>query len=209
MTNGPRTGQKVAVKKQKTRDARDEIEFLRMLDHVNVVKFFGSKPCGLKRGYTLMALELCSRSLHDHLHRSYPQGLPEFEIVQLISDFLHGYSHLIDRGVLHGDIKSANILVDLQGNYKIADFGLAQHMPENGKLSQISGSYDHCHPVIFEQLYWRIIHPQTSRPNNRMWPASIDIWSIAVTFFEAATGSLPFVADTTLMMYWVRDAQNT
>lgn len=172
-----------------------------MLDHKNVVKYLGSKQDGL---YTFMALELCCYSLHEKLKKDHPKGLPSYELIKMMTDFLLGYGHLRDREIIHGDVKSENILIDSHGNYKIADFGLAQNAPNGSQLSEIAGSLRHCHPVVFELLRWRYLHPKVRRP-ARTWPATIDIWSIGITFFEAANGTLPFKAKSDATMFKARE----
>jgi len=83
------------------------------------------------------------------------------------------------KGILHRDIKSANIMVSMEGNVKVMDFGLA-HLEERSKLTRTGttmGTLAYSSP---EQL--------TGRPYDER----SEIWSLGVVFYELLTGQLPF-----------------
>lgn len=189
----------IALKKQLRDDAYDEIDVLESLNHQNVVTYFGFKNEGI---HTYMALELCASSLHDKLSTSeYCQGFPEHETIKCMLDFMCGYRYIRSMGIIHGDIKTKNILVDFDGNYKLADFGLSQYAEDDDELQYFCGSYSYCHPVLFEVLEWKNLHPLMSKPRGRSYPATAEVWSIAVLFFVIADGSLPFVANSSERMF--------
>jgi serine/threonine protein kinase len=88
-----------------------------------------------------------------------------------------------DRGVVHRDIKPENILLDKQGNVKIADFGLAKVMkqaPPNVTLTQEGHVMGTPHYMAPEQVE----HPH--EVDHRA-----DIYSLGVVFYELLTGELP------------------
>jgi serine/threonine protein kinase len=62
-------------------------------------------------------------SLHNIIKRfgKFPENL----VAVYISQVLEGLVYLHDQGVIHRDIKGANILTDKNGNVKLADFGVA------------------------------------------------------------------------------------
>jgi len=83
------------------------------------------------------------------------------------------------KGILHRDIKSANIMVSMEGNVKVMDFGLA-HLEERSQLTRTGttmGTLAYSSP---EQL--------TGRPYDKR----SEIWSLGVVFYELLTGQLPF-----------------
>lgn len=170
-----------------------------MLKHPNVVELIETKK---ERGYTFMAMELSSGSLHDAI-KTNKNGLPEYELVKLMMDIVLGFGYLVDQQVYHGDIKPHNILIDSKGNYKMADFGLSKIVQNGQELFEIGGSREYCHPILFELLCWKRLHPGTKRPDGQTWPATVDIWSLAVTLFESANGSKPFVAKSPEKLYQV------
>lgn len=83
------------------------------------------------------------------------------------------------KGILHRDVKSANIMVSMEGNVKVMDFGLA-HLEERSQLTRTGttmGTLAYSSP---EQL---VGHPYDERS---------EIWSLGVVFYELLTGQLPF-----------------
>lgn len=153
-----------------------------------------------------MALQLCLCSLYDEIKeggKEASDGLPEHEMVKLILDTLLGFGYLNDHNVHHGDIKPHNILMDMNGNYIISDFGLSKVIVNGEKLSEIGRSADYCHPILYELMNWKALYPGTKRPNDRTWPATTDIWSLAVTWFQSVNASKPFAAKTPIKMFEV------
>lgn len=79
--------------------------------------------------------------------------------------------------VIHRDIKGANVLVDLDGVCKMADFGCAKKLSGNGGLSQSIGTINWMSPeVVKGEVYGR----------------SADIWSLGSTVFEMLNGNPPW-----------------
>lgn len=84
----------------------------------------------------------------------------------------HGYD------IIHRDIKSANIMVQGDGNVKVMDFGIAQ--AGHPGMTQDSSVLGTAHYVSPEQAQ-----------GKKLTPAS-DLYSLGVVLYEAATGQLPF-----------------
>jgi len=83
------------------------------------------------------------------------------------------------KGILHRDVKSANIMVSMEGNVKVMDFGLA-HLGERSQLTRTGttmGTLAYSSP---EQL--------TGRPYDER----SEIWSLGIVLFELLSGHLPF-----------------
>ncbi|MBT3321458.1 MAG: serine/threonine protein kinase [Anaerolineae bacterium] len=110
------------------------------------------------------------------------------EIIASICDALE-YAH--KRGMFHRDIKPANIMLNLQGQSILMDFGIAKIV--GGKQHTATGA------VVGTALY---MAPEIIR--GEMADHRVDIYSLGVTLFEILTGKRPFEADsamTTLMMH--------
>lgn len=123
------TGETVAVKQIKLADLPKselrvimlEIDLLKNLDHPNIVKYQGS----VKTPETLnIILEYCENGSLHSISKNFGR-FPENLVGLYMSQVLHGLLYLHEQGVIHRDIKGANILTTKQGLVKLADFGVA------------------------------------------------------------------------------------
>ena len=85
------------------------------------------------------------------------------------------------RGVIHGDVKPANILITADGKVKLTDFGMARVAKRDTGASPLLGTPAYWCP---EQIMGR---PQDARS---------DIFSLGVVLYEMVTGTNPFAADS-------------
>jgi tetratricopeptide (TPR) repeat protein len=102
------------------------------------------------------------------------------KIVSMIAEALD-YTH--NKGMIHRDVKSSNILLTKEGRCVLTDFGLA-HSASGSKLTQtgtVMGTPDYMSP---EQAEGRILDKRT------------DIYSLGVVMYECLTGRVPFKGDT-------------
>ena len=84
-----------------------------------------------------------------------------------------------EKGIVHRDIKSANLMITPQGQVKIMDFGLAQ-LADRSKLTKTTAS-------LGTPSYMSPEQAQKSKTDRRT-----DIWSLGVVVYEMVTGRLPF-----------------
>jgi len=85
------------------------------------------------------------------------------------------------KGVIHGDVKPANILINHEGRVKLTDFGMARLASNDTKDTPLLGTPAYWCP---EQILGK---PQDSRS---------DIFSLGVILYEMITGARPFKADS-------------
>lgn len=155
-----------------------EIGALSNLCHPNVIQFFDyftSENC------LYIILEYCSGgSIKDIITQcGYIRPPMLIDLCRQIIDAL-AYCHSC--GVTHRDIKPANILIDKYGRAKLADFGLAQHFGESQLSQWFGGSLAYMSPEILKK-----------KPFD---PMKADIWALGVTFYEMASGILPWEGTT-------------
>uniref|UniRef100_A0A4W5LET4 Inhibitor of nuclear factor kappa B kinase subunit epsilon n=1 Tax=Hucho hucho TaxID=62062 RepID=A0A4W5LET4_9TELE len=191
-----RTGQQVAVKvfnqmsySRPYKVQMREFEMLRRLNHNNIVKLFSVEE--LRSKQKVLVMEYCSGgsllSLLEETENAF--GLPEPEFLIVLHCVVHGMNHLRENGVVHRDIKPGNIIrqvgEDGRSIYKLTDFGAARELEDDEKFVSLYGTEEYLHPDMYERAVLR-------KPQQKTYGVSVDLWSIGVTFYHAAAGTLPF-----------------
>lgn len=183
------TNDKVALKKIRMEGERDgfpvtairEIKLLQSLNHNNVVKL---QEVMVERNDCFMVFEYLSHDLTGLLnHPSFT--LTSAHKKHLAKQLFEGLDYLHKRGVLHRDIKAANILVSRDGELKLADFGLARFYNKNAKRKQ-----DYTNRVI--TIWYR--SPELLLGETQYGP-SVDVWSAACVLVEIFTRHAIFPGD--------------
>ncbi|NXW79458.1 IKKE kinase, partial [Hirundo rustica] len=168
-----------------------EFEMLRKLNHKNIVKLFAVEETGSSKQKVLV-MEYCSSgSLLNVLEEpANAFGLAESEFLIVLQCVVAGMNHLRENGVVHRDIKPGNIMrlvgEDGRSIYKLTDFGAARELEDDEKFVSVYGTEEYLHPDVYERAVLR-------KPQQKAFGVTVDLWSIGVTFYHAATGSLPFV----------------
>uniref|UniRef100_A0A8C2XGW0 Inhibitor of nuclear factor kappa B kinase subunit epsilon n=1 Tax=Cyclopterus lumpus TaxID=8103 RepID=A0A8C2XGW0_CYCLU len=166
-----------------------EFEMLRKLNHGNIVRLYAVEELPSKQ--KVLVMEYCSGgsllSLLEESENAF--GLPETEFLTVLQCVVQGMNHLREKGVVHRDIKPGNIMrkvgEDGKSVYKLTDFGAARELEDDEKFMSIYGTEEYLHPDMYERAVLR-------KPHQKSYGVSVDLWSIGVTFYHAATGSLPF-----------------
>lgn len=174
------TGATVAVKQIKLADLPKselrvimlEIDLLKNLDHPNIVKYHGF----VKTLETLnIILEYCENGSLHSISKNFGR-FPENLVALYMSQVLHGLLYLHDQGVIHRDIKGANILSTKNGLVKLADFGVA---------SRTTGLHD---SSVVGTPYW--MAPEVIELTGAT--TASDIWSLGCTVIELLDGRPPY-----------------
>jgi hypothetical protein len=114
------------------------------------------------------------------LLKTGPLGLAE--IRQISAEILDALGYAHGHGVIHRDVKPANVLVTLDGKVKIMDFGVAHIVgSELTRAEEVFGTLSYMAP---EQLSKGTVDRRA------------DIFAFGVLLYEMATGRLPFTGDT-------------
>lgn len=177
----------VALKKIRMEGERDgfpvtavrEIKLLQSLKHPNIVNL---QEVMVEKNDCFMVFEYLSHDLTGLLnHPSYK--LNPAQKKDLAKQMFDGLDYLHRRGVLHRDIKAANILVSNEGQLKLADFGLARFYAKRRQL-------DYTNRVI--TIWYR--SPELLLGETQYGPA-VDIWSAACVLVEIFTRHAIFPGD--------------
>ncbi|KAL2261244.1 hypothetical protein VTK26DRAFT_4515 [Humicola hyalothermophila] len=176
------TGEAVAVKQIKLADVpkselrmiEAEIDLLKNLHHDNIVKYIGF----VKTADCLnIILEYCENGSLHSICKAYGK-FPENLVGVYMTQVLHGLQYLHDQGVIHRDIKGANILTTKDGTVKLADFGVSTStLAGPDKEAQVVGT-----------PYW--MAPEIIQLSGAT--SASDIWSVGCTVIELLQGKPPY-----------------
>ncbi|KAJ7134218.1 hypothetical protein C8R44DRAFT_869887 [Mycena epipterygia] len=174
------TGETVAVKeiqlsnipKGELGEIMSEIDLLKNLNHANIVKYKGFVKT---REYLYIILEFCENGSLHNISKRFGK-FPESLVAVYISQVLEGLMYLHDQGVIHRDIKGANILTNKDGTVKLADFGVASNTTSVNDGAVVGSPYWMA-PEVIEQ--------------SGATTAS-DIWSVGCVVIELLEGHPPY-----------------
>ena len=143
---------------KKIRLESDLMEILREIAHmqqcansVHIVKYYGSY---VKDADLWIVMEYCGAGSVLDIMRRIGKTLLENEIAAIVCDTLRGLEYLHLRKKIHRDIKSGNILLDLEGRAKLADFGVAGQLSDTMcKRNTVIGTPFWMAPEIVQVLH--------------------------------------------------------
>ncbi|KAM0937827.1 putative protein-serine/threonine kinase CMGC-CDK-CRK7-CDK9 family [Dioscorea sansibarensis] len=172
------TGNIVALKKvrfdnfepESVRFMAREIQILRRLDHPNIVKLEGlvtsRLSCSIYLVFEYMEHDLVGLSSSPDIQ------FTESQVKCYTHQLLSGLEHCHSRGIIHRDIKGANLLVNNEGILKIADFGLANFC-DHRKTQPLTSR------VV--TLWYR---PPELLLGSTDYEVTVDLWSVGCVFAE-------------------------
>ncbi|XP_020886128.1 MAP3K epsilon protein kinase 1 isoform X3 [Arabidopsis lyrata subsp. lyrata] len=153
-----------------------EIDLLKNLNHKNIVKYLGSSKTKTHLHIILEYVE--NGSLANIIKPNKFGPFPESLVAVYIAQVLEGLVYLHEQGVIHRDIKGANILTTKEGLVKLADFGVATKLNEADVNT---------HSVVGTP-YW--MAPEVIEMSGVC--AASDIWSVGCTVIELLTCVPPY-----------------
>ena len=174
-------GGKEEAEEETVREFRREMKIMKHLRHPNVVEFLGA--CMSEQSLCLLTEYMPSGSLEDHLTRLRREGkrMRESRVVSMALDVVKGLNWLHHKGIIHRDLKSANILLDAAGRMKIADFGMSHVRRRRDE------SMDGYHGVAGTPSY---IAPEVLM--GREYGVKADVYSLGVLINEMLTTVAPY-----------------
>lgn len=189
-----KTGQLAAIKvmpvtQDEEEDIKAEINMLKQHSHHrNIATYYGSfvkkMPPGADNQVWLV-MEYCGAgSVTDLIQATKNRSLKEDWISYISREILRGLQHLHSRKVIHRDIKGQNVLLTVNADVKLVDFGVSAQLDKTiARRNTFIGTPYWMAPEVIA------CDPQNSSKND--YDNRSDLWSLGITAIEMAHGHPP------------------
>ncbi|HUG55353.1 MAG TPA: protein kinase [Vicinamibacteria bacterium] len=137
---------------------------------------------------SFIAMEYVPGRTLAELARGRPLDVPE--AVALVRQVAEALAEAHDRGVVHRDVKSSNVMVTESGRVKVLDFGLAQYSPRTDETASTWSRAPH--DAAGRSLVGTVAYMSPEQALGRDLDARTDIFSLGVVLYELLTGEVPF-----------------
>lgn len=165
-------------------DLKREIHFLSTLRHPYVLELlgvcWGDSPHGV-----IMLMEMCAMTLEQRVVSGYrvdgvnAVALPDTTKYKYALQLALALQHLVDSECIHRDLKPANVMLSVDDQIKLVDFGLATSLGAGPrKMTGETGSYRFMAPEVFTH------QPAYSYP--------VDVYSFGMLMYYLFAGIKPF-----------------
>lgn len=173
------SGQQLAIKQvpvdSDLQDIIKEISIMQQCDSQYVVKYYGSY---FKNTDLWIVMEYCGAGSVSDIMRIINHPMKEEEIAVVLQYALRGLEYLHFKRKIHRDIKAGNILLNLEGHAKLADFGVAGQLTDTmAKRNTVIGTPFWMAPEVIQEVGYDCL---------------ADVWSLGITAVEMAEGRPPY-----------------
>jgi serine/threonine protein kinase len=166
-----------------------EYEIAQRVRHPNIVRLY---ELGVADDHAYLAMEYFQRG---DLRRRMKGGISPSEALGFASQIARALGALHGAGILHRDLKPGNVMLRMDGQVALIDFGLAKHEALDYDITDTGMIFGTPHYMSPEQGHGQDLDPRS------------DLYSLGVMLFEMLTGRKPYTADNPMaIIYMHRNA---
>eukprot|EP01128_Nolandella_sp_AFSM9_P003850 TRINITY_DN1692_c0_g1_i1.p1 TRINITY_DN1692_c0_g1~~TRINITY_DN1692_c0_g1_i1.p1 ORF type:complete len:498 (+),score=100.42 TRINITY_DN1692_c0_g1_i1:78-1496(+) len=176
-----KSGKVYAIKELKIEQRSDMVDIIREIEHMVALghsDYIVGYECGFvspKHDKLWIVMEFCGPGSVNDLMTIVQETLSEKQMALICRDALRGIRYLHEEKRIHRDIKAGNILLNDDGDAKLADFGVSSNQKDFTKHHTVIGTPFWMAPEVIQEKY-----------DHRA-----DIWSLGITCIEMAEGRPP------------------
>ncbi|KAI8377509.1 uncharacterized protein BYT42DRAFT_496875 [Radiomyces spectabilis] len=165
---------------------KEEMKVMEMLNHRNIVQYFGME---VHRDKVYIFMEYCENGSLGSLLEHGGRIEDELYIVDYAYQLLSGLAYLHENNIVHRDIKPDNILIDYEGQLKLSDFGAAKITAKGQKTMGRTTMNMNVNSLAGTPMY---MAPEVITGGDTGRKGSMDIWSLGCCIVQMATGRRPW-----------------
>lgn len=162
---------------------KNESKAIAVLSHPNIVKVYDVSFGDLIQYIVMEYIEgiTLKQYIESHGHLDWK------ETVNIVMQILRALQHAHDKGIIHRDVKPQNIMLMNDGSIKVTDFGIARFARSE-------------HKTMTDKAIGSVHYISPEQARGEVTDEKADIYSVGVMMYEMLSGSLPFQADSAVIV---------